>query len=269
MVVKINAAQKNILAAYHYEQFIEELLAYCEERAPGFTGQVGEERLKNIIRAIAAQAKVFGFDQRGPVRFYMDMVWAFGWECEHDPQYPWIMETRKRLDNAPQLTQAEELYKQLTAWHEASWGPNWQDYKDALGKIARANLVDLPVRAHAFERDMTACLKNLYLIRYDQNGEQAMQAAIQRGRQNARDLFHFEMATNQALVVLVAFMRGHAFMHHPIHEAWAHPEDARADEGIFDENTVAQRLAKGFRESIREEMKSLEKTSPQTETGED
>lgn len=268
MAIKISAAQKNILAAYHHEQFIEEMRLYYEERTPGFTGQVGKERLKNILRALAEQAKVFGFDQRGPVRFYMDMVWAFGWECEHDPQYPWIMETRKKFDNEPQLTQAEELYKQLMAWHDASWGPNWQDYKDALAKVARANLVDLPVRAHAFARDMTACLKNLYLIRYDRNGEQPMQAAIQRGQQNAQSLFHFESATNQALVVLVAFMRGHAFMRHPIHEAWARPEAPRGDEGAFDENAVAQRLAEGFRASIRDELMSLE-TPPQTETRED
>lgn len=252
--MKLNAQQEELIAKFYFDRYIEESMEYCEKQLPGFIEYVGREKLDQIIRAIVANAKDFGFDQRGAIWCYMDMVWQFGWDCEHDPQYPWIQETCDRLKASGQLIQADQLYCRLREWREATRGPHSQYWIGALNRLLRTPLLELPIRENHFEIDMAACLKNLYARRYEYAGEEAMRTLVRHGRESAQEIFHFQSAAPQALVVLIAFTWGHAFMHHPMFE-WAKPEDGLVTHES--EGQTARRLADGFQRELNDELTFL------------
>jgi hypothetical protein len=252
--MKLNAQQEELIAQFYFDRYIEDSMEYCERQLPGFIEYVGKEKLNQIVRAIVAKAETFGFDQRGSIWCYMDMVWQFGWDCEHDPQYPWIQQSRDQPKASDQFIRVDELYCQLWQWREATRGPQSQYWSAALDRLLRAPLLELPVRESHFETDMLACLKNLYARRYEVAGEEAMRTLVRRGRETAQDIFHFRSVAPQALVVLIAFTWGHAFMYHPMFE-WAHPDESLVTHDS--ERRTAQRLVDGFRLELQDELTYL------------
>ena len=254
--MKLNIQQEELIAQFYFDRYIEESMAYCEEQRPGFIEHVGKTRLDRIIRAIIVNAEACGFDQRGSIWCYMDMVWQFGWDFEHDPQYPWIQRVLDRLKASDQLIQADGLYDRVLLWHDATQGKQEQYWTSALNRLSRVPLLELPVRDHRFETDMMACLRNLYAIRCEYAGDKAMRALIQHGKDTAQKVFHFRSASPQALVVLIAFILGHAFMRNPIFETWAKPLDSFAPHDDHERQT-AERLAEGFLRKLRDELTYL------------
>ncbi|CDH28498.1 hypothetical protein XBJ2_1860001 [Xenorhabdus bovienii str. Jollieti] len=61
---------------------------------------MGKEGLSTALTNAVEKAKNDGFDQRGPVQFYIDMYILFGTEFQTDPQYAWVKEL---LDNHTHL----------------------------------------------------------------------------------------------------------------------------------------------------------------------
>jgi hypothetical protein len=252
--MKLNIQQEELIAQYHFDQYIEELRTFNEQQLPGFTEYVGRKKLDQILRAIVANAEAFGFNQRGSTWGYMCLVWQFGWDCEHDPQYPWIQGIRDEMKNADQLVQAEALNTQLRKWREATLGPQSQYWISALERLMQVPLLELPVRESHFETDTLACLKNLYAKRCEVAGDTALKHLIQRSQENARKVFHLQSAAHRALVVLIAFTWGHAFMRHPMYE-WAQPDKSLVTHETPQKN--AQRLADGFRYELYGELTYL------------
>jgi hypothetical protein len=232
------------------------LRTHCEDQQPGFTEAIGPERLDQILRAIVAHAEAIGLGSRGATWHYMDMVWQFGWDFEDDPQYPWVPETRARRNTVKPFAQAEDLRRQAQGWREATCGPQGQYRLVALERLMQAPLLELPVRESRFEPDMLACLKNLYRARCEVVGDEALRGLIQRGQESAWEHFHLQGAAHRALVVLIAFNLGHAFMRHPLHE-WAKPEDGPVIHDAFRHQQIAQRLADGFRQTVQAERLDL------------
>jgi hypothetical protein len=254
--MKLNAQQEKFIAQFHSDRFIEELREHCEDQQPGFTEAIGPERLDGVLRAIVANAKAIGYNMRGAIWHYMDMVWQLGWNFEDDPQYPWVPETRARLNSASPFDQAEDLRLQTQEWREATWGQQGQHRLVALERLLQTPLLELPVRESRFEPDMLACLKNLYRVRCEVVGDEALRVLIQRSQESAREHFHLQSAAHRALVVLIAFTLGHAFMRHPLHD-WAVPEDGLVTHDTSRHQETAQRLAEGFRQTLLDERFDL------------
>lgn len=72
------------------DAFVVEMCAHCRAFAPELCATLDAGQLHDAVRFAMAQAKTQGFDQRGPVQSFIDMMILFGAGFCQDPQYPWI-----------------------------------------------------------------------------------------------------------------------------------------------------------------------------------
>ena len=254
MPVKITPAMDAVLQNHQFELFLDEMVAYTRAHGRHFLVRHDDARLKEIIRAIVARAEKFGFSQRASTRLYIDLTWDLGWDCEHDPQYPWIGEIIRQEKDRSQLEQAESLYARLMDWMDKTCGEGHADREAAYALIRKAPLAELPVRLSHFETEMASCLSRLYPRRFAYAGPAAMDALIRQAREQAQTLFHFRSDTALALVALIAFLFGHAFWQNPLHEAWAGPAIIVPEGEADDEARAARRLHDGFRRALDNEL---------------
>ena len=253
MPVKITPAMDGVLKNHQFELFLDEMVAYTREHASGFLARHDDARLKEIIRAIVARAEKLGFNQRGSARLYMDLTWNLGWNCEHDPQYPWIGATIRKKKRKSQLEQASGLFDRLMDWAVKTCGDDSTELNAACARALEAPLTELPARAPHFESDMATYLSHLYPKRFAYAGPAAMGSLIWQARDHAQTAFHFETAAAQALVTLIAFLFGHGFWRNPLHEAWAWPRPIEREKA-FDERGATRALAAGLRDVLHAEL---------------
>ena len=103
MAIKISNEMLKKLEPFAFEKCIDELMAHCDQNFPYLKISMGKARLRQTVTEIANKAEQSGFNQRGTVQFYLDMVVAFGIGFESDPQYPWIAQTLTEKRHFSQL----------------------------------------------------------------------------------------------------------------------------------------------------------------------
>ena len=99
----IRDAQIKILERATIDSFVAELCEHCREYAPDLLDSLNDEQLEAAVRDGISAAEKYGFDKRGPVRFYVDMMIAFGSGFDTDPQYPWVAEILANPDGIANL----------------------------------------------------------------------------------------------------------------------------------------------------------------------
>ncbi|MDR1662758.1 MAG: hypothetical protein LBR95_10145 [Azoarcus sp.] len=228
MPIAIRAQHHALLQKRAFEAYITELIEYGEDTQPGgFLDRLSEERLREILKTVCAKSEAsFGFDQRGPIHGYLDLVWVYGWDFESDPQYQWVIQTKKANEALTQVEQADILFDEMQDYEEAVNGDEFQ-YRNAFIKNFQVlNVSALPVREATFVPDMLCVLHDLYPQKYERANEQALAQLITEERSKAAGIFGFHKPHHQGLIVILAFLLGHEFHRNPFLD-WPKPADCR------------------------------------------
>ncbi|WP_338803059.1 hypothetical protein WDV76_11725 [Xenorhabdus griffiniae] len=102
MTIELNEDQWYMLKKHSFNTYIDELVVHCNESYPYLGIKSGKDALRTTLEDAVEKAKNEGFDQRGAVQFYIDLLILFGTEFQTDPQYAWI---KTILDNHSHLGQ--------------------------------------------------------------------------------------------------------------------------------------------------------------------
>lgn len=105
-------------------RFEDEMLAHCREAAPRLTEIRGEDTVRGVIRLGMQRARAHGLTQRGPVRYHIDLMLAFGCDVDSDPQYPWVAASLLDTAGMAELARSEQLHLLVTEHVDAVLGPD-------------------------------------------------------------------------------------------------------------------------------------------------
>jgi hypothetical protein len=220
------------------EAFADVMVSHLAAFSPPLFRLLGAPTVQSAVQWGLAQADGYGFDQRGPVRLYLELMVLFGSRFDTDPQYPWARAVL--TGQGSQLRRARSLYQHALDYRRAVAGP-----KDAYALRALRNIRAWTAGPIDFAPDdlvpaMLALIADLYPEKADYVGGEALAALIRKGRDGAR-VQRFTSPRAMALVVILMLAFGHGCGTDPFY-----PWIARTlrDERLTDPVARAERLEK-------------------------
>jgi hypothetical protein len=198
------------------DQFEDGMVSHLRSFAPTNAKVLGDAALREVVRYGHGRALRHRFSLRGPVRFYIELIFLLGSEFDTDPQFPWAA-TILAEASADELLRADRLHASTMAYIEAVGGPENEYAKAALRRIKASGLDRVPAAA-TFEAEALAEMRRIHPEKYDYVGHAGLVALIEAGSHQAEALGAPEPA-DRAFCVGLMFALGHGFARDP-HLPW-------------------------------------------------
>ncbi len=204
----IRADQMKVFEQAALQGFENDMAAHLGKFSPPLCQAIGDEQLHKTIRFGIGRAESHGFTFRGPVRFYLELMFLLGSHFDTDPQYPWAAEILQDQDSLPQMERADLLYGKTVEYRQKVAGP-----KDAYTIKALKNILALARQSEQrIQIDSDSALRQQLLSIYPQKaafiGDEGLAALSREARDKA--LSHqFSQSRGTALLFILMFTLGH------------------------------------------------------------
>jgi hypothetical protein len=213
--MKIRKEQMAVLDRAALKAFEDELVRHLRDFDPKHTAALGEDGLRQVIRSGMERAAKYGLTNRGPIRFYIELMFLFGSDFDTDPWLPWARACLTDPTTTDQMDRAQQLYEAMTTYLDEVAGPENAYAIEALRRLDRARPEDFPVASPDFEEIALRGLNEIHPQWCASLGEVAVRALIGRGMELARQYAAFN-DQGVALFIASLFILGHGFDHDPI-----------------------------------------------------
>ncbi|WP_295444525.1 hypothetical protein [uncultured Thiodictyon sp.] len=120
----IRQEQMEVFDAAAWRAFEDQMVAHLADFRPLLCQSIGQEQMRRVIRRGIESARGYGFDRRGPMRLYLELMLVLGSAFDTDPQYPWAGEILKERDSGSQMDRAERLYERVIDYQFQVAGPD-------------------------------------------------------------------------------------------------------------------------------------------------
>jgi hypothetical protein len=135
----IRDEQMQAFAQNAKRQFESEMVRHISGFAPGRFEALGEKAVREMVSLGIERAEKYGFSNRGPARFYIELMFLLGSDFDTDPQYAWAAEVLGGPDPADQMTRADQLHQKTLSYIETAAGQYTEYERQAFDKIAGAS----------------------------------------------------------------------------------------------------------------------------------
>ncbi len=163
-------------------QFEAETVRHISGFAPGQFEILGEKTIRQIVSSGIERAETYGFTNRGPVRFYIELMFMFGSDFDTDPQYAWAAEVLCGSDTAGQMTRADQLHQRTVHYIEMVAGQDLEYERQALNRIVAP--VSLTFSGED-TRGIPAFFRKIYPQKCEYLGDSVLEDLVQRGISSA------------------------------------------------------------------------------------
>jgi hypothetical protein len=236
----IRKEQMDVFRVAAARAFEGEMVVHLAAFSPPLVEAVGEEPLRKAVRLGMERAASHGFNHRGPVRLYLELMLLLGSHFDTDPQCPWATEILADRDSGSQTDRAGRLYERTMDYRAKVAGP-----KDAYTLNALRNIAVLARQPSTWPTDgfagaMLREIALLYPEKVSYVGEEAISGLIRKGMDGAR-IQRFSTTRGMALVVMLMFAMGHGCGWDPLYPWIA---QTLRDGAVKDPDARAARLEK-------------------------
>lgn len=189
------------------DTYLAELLQHCRLFAPQLSQALTDTELRTAVQDGMVRARAHGFDQRGTVRFYVDVMIVLGSDFDTDPQFPWAAEILADEGYRTPMDRAEALHARLLAHVAEVDGRDNVHAREALADLAALVRRGAPLYRDSFEDDVLRLLAQIHPRKVEVSGEAAIRRLIAAGiaRTERQELRH----ALPTIALMVAF--GHRF----------------------------------------------------------
>lgn len=161
--------------------------------------------MRFVINKGIAKADEYGFDNRGPTRFYLELMFAFGGDFDTDPQLAWARHILTNPAIATQMSRADFLYQAMNEYSERVLGPNNEFAIAALRKL-QITWFDLEKYSTGnVDTRMLQAMEFCYPEKSEYLGSDILHALVQRGQLLANRL---GISSDSGKMLLVGLMFG-------------------------------------------------------------
>lgn len=200
---------------HHLQKFEDEMVEHLKKFSPRHWKVMGEADGRRVIRLGIEQAEKYGFTNRGPVRFYIELMSMFGSYFDTDPQHPWASAVLADPENVHQDVRADRLYAAMNKYLEEVVGPERQHLREAVRPLMDARFEDIVQPGVNLEDQILKVLHSVCPARCEYAGEPVLRRLLQHGFELAHS-YEFESDKGKVLMVILTFVVGHGFPKDPL-----------------------------------------------------
>jgi hypothetical protein len=196
--------------------FEDQMVEHLRGFAPRHCQIMSEREIRQVIRLGVDRGKHYGLTYRGPVRFYVELMFMFGSYFDTDPQYPWAGKVLTGLDPLEQIVRADHLYDEMSDYLELVAGPKNMYAIEALQRLSQFPIESFSVPTSNLEDHILSELKRIYPQKHDYLGDQVLRDLIHHSFKIGTD---YGLSTDKELLfmTILAFAAGHQFPVDPLH----------------------------------------------------
>jgi hypothetical protein len=207
----IREEQMKVFAQSAKKQFETETVRHISEFSQRQFEILGEKTIRQIVSSGLERAEKHGFTNRGPARFYIELMFSFGSDFDTDPQYPWASELLRGQGPADQMNRADQLHQRTMHYIETVAGENLQFERDALNRIVGP----VPVTFSGTDAgDIPAFFKKIYPQKCEFLGDSVLEEIVKRGVSCAGSYSRSSKAS--VLFAGLIFIFGHGCLTDPL-----------------------------------------------------
>jgi hypothetical protein len=234
----IRQEQAEAFRQYHLQKFEDEMVEHLNDFAPKFCEVRGEPCIRRVIRIGIERAAKYGFTNRGPVRFYIELMISLGSDFDTDPQYPWATDALGDQEFGSQAVRADRLFDQLCQYMDHVAGPKFQHTLDALRRVQTVDFDSAQVPGHDLPSRMIARLRMIFPQKYTYVREPILRKLVGRGLEMGGA---YGIMSERGLTAIVGLMFGvgHGAVGDPLYP-WVIA--TLTDSKVKDPNVRAERL---------------------------
>ncbi len=200
---------------HHLQKFEDEMVEHLKKFAARHWKVMGEPDGRRVIRLGIEQARKYGLTIRGPVRFYIELMFMFGSYFDTDPQYPWASTVLANPEAVDQSVRADRLYAAMNKYLAEVVEPEREYMKAAVRRLSESSFRDVLPAQSNLEDGILQVLHSVSPTRCRYLGEPILKRMIQYGFVLAQD-HGFVSAKGKTLMVTLAFAVGHGFAKDPL-----------------------------------------------------
>jgi hypothetical protein len=213
----IRPEQMQVFQREALRAFENDMVRHLYQFSPTHCTGIGEENVRRVITLGMQRAATSGFTNRGPVRFYLELMFLFGSYFDTDPQLPpWATALLHDGTSDDQLARASDLHARTLEYRQAVVGPGNVYARTAVQNFRVVAAQPLPFTEDTLVSGLLATLHQLYPERCAYIGQEPLEALINVGRSMAvqQDLTTIR---GIALCVLLMFQLGHGCFDDPLY----------------------------------------------------
>jgi hypothetical protein len=210
----IRQEQTEAFRQYHLKKFVDEMVEHLAKFSPQHYKVVGEPSMRQVIRLGMDNAGKYGFTDRGPVRFYVELMLMFGSYFDTDPQHPWATAVLNRTDLADQGVRADRLFDAMSRYCAQVVEPERERLIETLRRFKSAHIGEYLRPGINREEAMCRCALSSCPTRCQYLGELVVRRLVRAAIELASRL-GFASDRGIALVVVLTFVAGHGFYKDP------------------------------------------------------
>ncbi len=197
-------------------RFEDEMLEHFSRFAPRLFKIRGEQGIREVIRLGMVRAEDCGFSNRGPMRFYIELMFSFGCSFDTDPQYPWAGELLRDPLGREQMYRAEKLHERVAQYFEQVVGKDNGFALNALQWFKTGAINQYLVAGSGFRNHLLSGLGAVYPQKFNHVGVPALEDLYERAVEVAarHDLPEQPAA---GLIAALMFGFGHGIADDPLY----------------------------------------------------
>lgn len=215
-MLTIRPEQDEALREAALDRFEDEMVEHLRRFAPKHCEVLGETAVRKVIRLGMERAKGYGFTNRGPVRFYLELMMMFGSYFDTDLQLPWASRVLADSGITDQMARGDRLYHAFGEYASEVLGPGYRYEFEALRRLSQMGAEEPPGSVDRPEEFGAAALESLYPQKAAYLGEPVVREIVRQGIELAGRYF---ITTTKGAAVFVAlfFTAGHRFDQDPVY----------------------------------------------------
>jgi len=166
--------------------FERELLQHFEAFSPRLYEIRGQDVFLRLIRQGLDRARGYGLTNRGPLRFYIELMLCFGVDFDEDPQYPWAAAALSTGPAHDQTVRADQLYRDMLTYLRHVAGPENQYALEAAHMVRAANFESRLQTDGNIEAEILVGLERMYPRKCEYVGAKGLRALVREAAERAR-----------------------------------------------------------------------------------
>ena len=234
----IRKEQVEVMESAAAGEFEQTLFEHIKKIAPKHVDSIGDDGTREIIKGGIERAGGHGFTKRGPVRFFVEMMFLFGSEFDTDPLLPWVDGVLSNTSIQNQMERADILHEAMVDYLDRVAGKDKKYLFDSMKRFGKTGLEDHQTKGTSFDAAMHSMLKAGYPERCEYLGDDGIRALVEQGKDEARKR-SINSAKGAALLTVLLFQLGHAALRDPLFP-WV--SQTLGDETVADPNERVKNL---------------------------
>jgi hypothetical protein len=204
----LRAEQEAAFEASSILLFEDRMLAHLKDFNPVLCSLRGDAVVRPLIREGMERASAYGFETAGPIRFFLELLFALGYQFDSDPQYSWLRSLfENRAAYPDDVERSTAAYKVFSEYWDKVIGENNEHAIAALHRAVEFQPSRYVTLAPDFSGRITRLLEWMYPKKLAYIGPDRMRALVGSGMSWARSL-GVTTETSVAFLIALQFALG-------------------------------------------------------------